>query len=153
MGYDGQNEIQYIISELQTIDAAMEPLQERSRVLHRRLAELKLPSYQGAVESVVYGQTKQGPETVKFRDSDLSVRWNGGRLKFREDGKNAYRLFRLVFEAGEEGIAHEEAAERVFGDQCANLFQAIRSVKIKVENNGFPYELMNDGKFLKFLDP
>lgn len=136
-----------MVSELE----ALAPVLERAAWLHRRLAEL----YR-AKQDDFCGEGDAEPENgfnIVFRDSDLSVRWNGGRLKFRDGANTPYRFLKMVYEAGENGIEHQDLAEELYGDQFSDIKEVLKYTRKKLENNDFPYEIENNGKILKFLTP
>lgn len=142
-----RSEHECLVSELE----ALAPVLERAAWLHRRLAEL----YR-AKQDDFCGEGDDAPENglnVVFRDSDLSVRWNGGQIKFQASGSKQYRFLKMVYESGEDGVAHEEVADELYGDQLADIKNVIKNVRRRLEDAGFQYELENNGKILKFLTP
>lgn len=81
---------------------------------------------------------------VRFHDAELAVIWDGGRLKFREGATTPYKFLKMIVQAGDDGINHEEVAEELYGDQCADVIKLLERVRKKIEQNRFPYEILNE---------
>ncbi len=100
-------------------------------------------------------EQSQQQQGLRFIDVSRTVCWgNGlqgihGKVWFTAKGEKAYQLLKLVYQAGNEGIEHQEVAERLFGDELANIKSPLQSARNTCERFGFPWIIENEnGKFI-----
>lgn len=138
-------ELRLLLDELREIKnrkagiiATLQQVEARENVIVKRLSFLACGITPGDIEEA-------SSLKLKFHDAERFVRWNGGAMKFRNDGLNAYRLLKMVYEAGEDGIEHADLAEALRGDQCASIKTFIRSADLKLQSAGCPAKIINEG--------
>ena len=137
-------EIKYLVGELKAFDKIIEELQTRRAEVFARLTVF---CEQNGIDGIEGIETFISEEAVfpkvRFNDYDLSVRWNGERIKFQSSGGRQYHFIKAIFQAGENGIAHEEIAEMIFRDQLTDIKNILKNVRKKIYEAGFPFEIEN----------
>lgn len=83
---------------------------------------------------------------LRFRKRTRSVFWAGGNFKYRKGADRPYRMFRALYKAGPEGLSHAELAEKVYGDDLANVKRCARGLKRKLIETGCPLRLRWNAK-------
>ena len=99
-----------------------------------------------ARKTVASIRKKNERHILKFFKKTRSVSWAGGRIKYRKGADAPYRMCRTLYEAGPEGLSHAELAEKVYGDELADVLRCAYGLRDKLDESGCPLRLRWNAK-------
>ena len=89
---------------------------------------------------------------LQFRDRDMSVTWRDGGFQYQKGADAPYKLLKFLYQAGDEGLSYAELAEKVYGDDLADVRRCAYGVAAKLEKFRCPKRLAWDSERLWLED-
>ena len=120
-----------IIRRLEQVEKQQKDLEEKQRLLSEKRERL----LKELAESM-------DAEKFTFDDNCRTVNWSSGKLGFQPTGWKLYCILKLLYEAIDEPLSFAEIAETVCDNPLADVTQTIYRLKHKLEENGFPKNLV-----------
>lgn len=120
-----------IIRRLEQVEKQQKDLEEKQRLLSEKRERL----LKELAESM-------DADKFTFDDDRRSVIWSSGKLCFQPTGWKLYCILKLLYTTIDEPITFAEIAEIICNDPLADVKQAVYRLKYKLEENGFPKNLV-----------
>lgn len=146
-----------IIGELQFIQQQEKLLIQRREYLLKQLSENESCEEAASEEEVFVDDYDPDPDPeasisdsgqpkLSFDDKARRISWQGGSIKFKDNGWRVYRFIRLVARSGANGITHAKVAQEIYGDELANINNLLQAARKRFEDSHFIGKIKNFGE-------
>ena len=105
------------------------------------------------MREMILGVLREAAQPViELQEETMQVSWRYGKFRFPKNGVVQYKILDALNEAGPEGLSHAELAEKVYGNDIANVSRCAERLGKKLEKYGCPKRVEKDSRKVWLTD-